>query len=42
MITVQNDVVVLLQYENIVVSLQGTYTVHPEVDSVDEIEPENS
>jgi len=43
MITIQNDkVVVLLQHENTVVPLQGTYTVHPEVDSADDVEPENS
>ena len=43
MITVPNDeVVVSLQDENIVVPLQGTDTVHPEVDPTDEVEPENS
>ena len=43
MTTVQNDeVVVSLQHENTVASLQGTYTFHPEVDPADEVEPENS
>ena len=40
---VPNDkVVVPLQDENTVVSLQDTYTVHPEVYHADEVEPENS
>ena len=43
MTIISNDkVVVPLQDENTVVSLQGTYTVHPEVDSADKVEPENS
>jgi len=43
MITVpNNEVIVPLQYEKIVIHLQGIYTVHLEVDSPDEIEPENS
>ena len=43
MITVTNDeVVVLPQNENTVVPLQGTNTVHPDVDPTDEVEPENS
>ena len=43
MIIVPNDeVIVPLQYENIVVPIQGTNTVHPEVDLTDEVEPENS
>jgi len=32
----------LFQDENTVGSLQGTYTVYPEVDPADEVEPENS
>ena len=35
-------IVVPLQDENIVASLQGAYTVHLEVDHADEVEPENS
>ena len=43
MTTVPNDeVVVPLQHENTVVPLQGTYTVHPELDSADEVKPKNS
>ena len=43
MTTVPNDeVVVPLQNENTVVLLQGTDTVHPEVDPADEVEHENS
>jgi len=43
MTTVLNDeVVVSLQKENTVVSLQYTYIVHPEVDAANEVEPENS
>jgi len=43
MIIVPNDeVVVPFQNENTVVPLQGTDTVHPEVDPIDEVEPENS
>jgi len=39
---VSNDeVVVLPQHENIVIPLQGTNIVHPEVDPVDEVESEN-
>ena len=42
MTTVLNDeVVVPLQYENTVLPLQGTYTVHPKVNPADEVEPEN-
>jgi len=37
-----NKVVVPLQDENTIASLQSTYTVHPEVDHADEVEPENS
>jgi len=37
-----NKVVVPLQNENTVIHLQGTDTVHPEVDSADEVEPEFS
>ena len=38
MTIISNDkVVVLLQDENIVASLQGTYIVHPEVDPADEV-----
>ena len=32
----------MFQDEITVASLQGTYTVHPEVDPVYEVEPENS
>jgi len=40
--TVSNDdVVIPLQYENTVVPLQGTYTVHLEVNHADEVESEN-
>ena len=40
---VSNDkVVVPLQDENIVASLQDTYTVHPEVDHAGKVETENS
>jgi len=43
MTIVQNDeVVVSLQHENTVVPLQGTYTVHPEVDPTDEVKLEIS
>ena len=43
MTIIPNDkVVVSLQDENTVASLQGTSTVHPEVDPADEVEPENS
>ena len=43
MITVPNDkVVVPLQDENTVASLQDTYTVHLEVDHAGEVETENS
>ena len=43
MTTVSNDeVVVSLQNENIVVLLQGTDTIHPKVDPVDEVKSENS
>jgi len=43
MTIVPNDkVVVPLQNENTVASLQGTYTVHPEVGPADEVEPEYS
>ena len=39
---VPNDkVVVPLQDENTVASLQDTYTVHPEVDHAGEVETEN-
>jgi len=42
-ITVPNDEVVTpLQNENIVISLQGTDTIHPEVEPADEVKPENS
>jgi len=34
-----NEVVVLLQNENAVVPLQGTDTIHHEVDPVDKVEP---
>jgi len=37
-----DEVVVPLQDENTVVSLQDTYTVHPEVDPTDEVESKNS
>jgi len=43
MTIVPNDkVVVPLQDENTVASLQDTYTVHPEVDHAGEVETENS
>ena len=43
MTTIPNDeVVILLQHKNTVVSLQGTNIVHPEVDPADEEEIENS
>jgi len=43
MTIVPNDkVLVPLQDENTVPSLQRTYTVHPKVDHADEVEPENS
>jgi len=43
MTIVPNDkVVVPLQDENIVASLQDTYTVHSEVDHAGEVETENS
>jgi len=41
-IVLNNKVVVSLQDEITVASLQGTYTVYPEVDHTDEIEPKNS
>ena len=41
-IVLNDKVVVLLQDETTVVSLQGTCTVHPEVDHADKVEPENS
>ena len=41
-IVLNNKVVVSLQDEITVASLQGTYTVYPEVDHIDEIEPKNS
>ena len=37
-----NEVDVSLQNENTIVPLQGTYTVHPEVDPADKVEPKNS
>jgi len=39
---VPNHEVVPLQYENTVVPIQGTNTVHSEVDLADEVEPESS
>ena len=43
MTIVPNDkVVVPLQDENTVASLEGSYTVHPEVDDVGKVETENS
>ena len=43
MTTFSNDeVAVSLQDENTVVPLQGTDTVHPEVNPSDEVDPENS
>jgi len=43
MTIVQNDeVVVSLQYENTIAPLQGTYTIHLEIDSADEVEHKNS
>ena len=43
MANVKNDeVIVSLQHENTIIPLQCTYTAHPEVDSADKIELENS
>ena len=43
MTTVLNDeAVVPLHNENIVILLQGTYTIHPEVDPADEVESASS
>jgi len=43
MTTVLNDEVVILpQHENVVVPLQGTNIVHPEVDPANKVEPKNS
>jgi len=36
-----NEVIVLFKDENIVVPLQDTDTVHPKVDHIDKVEPEN-
>ena len=42
MTIVPNDeVIILLQYENTVVFLQDTDTIHPELDRVDVVEPKN-
>ena len=42
MTIVPNDeVIVLLQYENTVVPLHSTNIVHPKLDSADVVEPEN-
>ena len=41
--TIPNDVAIIsLQHKNTVAPVQGTNTVHSEVDLIDELEPENS